>query len=95
MVAGLAPGAVIADTAYDSDPFRAAVAALGAEPVIPPSPSRALKPPFDDELYRERNEVERFFARLKLNRRVATRYEKTARNYLSFVLWASTLILLR
>ena len=50
---------------------------------------------YDAELYRERNEVERFFGRLKLHRRVATRYEKTARNYLSAVFWACTLVLLR
>ena len=46
-------------------------------------------------MYAERNRVERFFGRLKHDRRLATRYEKTGRNYLSFALWASTLVLLR
>ena len=50
---------------------------------------------YDAALYAERNGVERLVGRLKLNRRVATRYEKTARNYLGFVLWASTVVLLR
>jgi transposase len=63
--------------------------------VIPPNPSRAIRAGYDRELYAERNAVERYFGRLKLNRRVATRYEKTGRNYLSFALWASTLVLLR
>jgi transposase len=95
LVEGLSPLAVVADTAYDATHFRARLALAGAEAVIPPSPSRALKPSYDAELYRERNLVERFFGRLKQNRRVATRYEKTARNHLSFALWASTLVLLR
>ena len=95
LIEGLSPRAVVADTAYDATHFRARLALAGAEAVIPPSPSRALKPGFDRELYKERNLVERLFGRLKLNRRVATRYEKTARNYLSFVFWASTLVLLR
>ena len=95
LVAGLSPRAVVADTAYDATHFRARVALAGAAAVIPPSPSRALKPDYDEGLYKERNLVERFFGRLELNRRLATRYEKTARNYLSFALWASTLVLLR
>ena len=95
LIEGLSPMAVVADAAYDATHFRARLALAGAEAVIPPNPSRALKPAYDAELYRERNLVERFFGRLKQNRRVATRYEKTARNYLSFALWASTLVLLR
>ena len=71
------------------------MALAGAEAVIPSNPSRALKMSYDRELYKERNLVERFFGRLTLNRRLATRYEKTARNYLSFAYWASTVVLLR
>ena len=92
---GLRPEYVVADRAYDSDTLRAWVHVSGAAAVIPPNPSRALKPPYDREVYAERNRVERFVGRLKLNRRIATRYEKTARNYLSFAFWASTLVLLR
>lgn len=95
LLEGLSPGAVVADTAYDADHLVSRIALAGAEVVIPPSRSRSLKRGYDEGLYAERNEVERFINRLKLNRRIATRYEKTARNYLSFVLWASTLVLLR
>jgi putative transposase len=92
---GLGPGAVIADRAYDTDDILRRIREAGSEPVIPPKSDRLDQRAYDEELYRERNEVERFFGRLKLNRRVATRYEKTARNYLSFVFWASTLVMLR
>ncbi|MEL6772874.1 MAG: IS5 family transposase, partial [Bacteroidota bacterium] len=95
LVEGLTPEALVADTAYDADWLRRWAVRAGAEAVIPPNPRRALKPGYDLELYRERNRIERFFGRLKLNRRVATRYEKTARNYLSFAYWASTVVLLR
>ena len=92
---GYAPGAVLADRSYDADDILRRIRAAGAEPVIPPKSTRVEARSYDAELYRERNAVERFFGRLKLNRRVATRYEKTARNYLSVVFWACTLVLLR
>jgi transposase len=63
--------------------------------VTPPSPLRSQKPLCDRELYAERNAVERYFGRLNINRRLATRYDKTGRNALSFAQWASTLVLLR
>lgn len=86
---------MLADRAYDADAILARIREAGAEAVIPPKSDRVAARSYDVELYRERNEVERFFGRLKLHRRVATRYEKTARNYLSAVFWAATLILLR
>ena len=92
---GYAPGAVLADRGYDADAILQLIREAGAEPVIPPKSDRVEARVYDAELYRERNEVERFFGRLKLHRRVATRYEKTARNYLSAVFWACTLVLLR
>ena len=48
----------------------------------------------DSELYKERNKIERFFGRIKHFRRVATRYEKTARNYMAFLHLASITVLL-
>lgn len=86
---------VIADTAYDADHLATRIAEVGAMAVIPANPSRSGRRWLDRELYAERNAIERFFGRLKHYRRVATRYEKTGRNYLSFVQIASTLILLR
>lgn len=87
--------AVIADTAYDSDRIREAVAEKGAVAVIPNNPSRAQKHPLDRHLYAQRHLIECCFSKLKQFRRVATRYEKTARNYLAIVVIAATVLWLR
>lgn len=89
------PDAVLADAAYDSDRNRQAVAGAGAIAAIPNNPSRAIKHPLDPDLYKERHLVECCFARLKQFRRVATRYEKTATNYLAVVTIAATILWLR
>ena len=86
---------VMADTAYDSDPIRQAIAAKGALAVIPNNPSRAKKHPLDEHLYAQRHLVECCFSRLKQFRRVATRFEKTARNYLAVVTLAAIILWLR
>ena len=75
----------MADTAYDADHLREAIAAKGAIAVIPNNPSRALKYPLDKHLYAQRHLVECCFSKLKQFRRVATRFEKTARNYRAVV----------
>lgn len=75
----------LADTAYDGERIRQAVKARGMEAVIPPHPSRSSAPDYDRQLYKERHLVEVFFNRVKHFRRLATRYEKTARNYLAIV----------
>jgi transposase len=85
---------VIADRAYDSDELIAQIEAQGAEPVIPPRANRLEPRDYDREEYKKRNVAERFINVLKQCRRVATRSEKTARNFLGFVLLASTLIVL-
>ena len=95
LVDGLPAGWLIADTAYDADSFRRDLAAAGPTPVIPSNPSRAGAIPHDRDLYKERHVVECFFAKLKQFRRIATRYEKTARNFLAFVHVASIMVLLR
>jgi transposase len=92
---GQQPEIVMADTAYDADHFRAAIAAIGAVAVIPNNPSRATKQPFDTDLYKERHLVECCFSKLKQFRRVATRYEKTARNFLAIVTIAATILWIR
>ena len=89
------PAVVLADTAYDADHFRDRIEAAGAIAVIPNNPSRAIKRPFDEELYKERHLIECFFSKLKQFRRIATRYEKTEANYRAMVLLAATLIWLR
>jgi transposase len=86
---------VMADTAYDSDQIRKAIAEKGALAVIPNNPSRAQKHPLEEHLYAQRHLVECCFSRLKQFRRVATRFEKTARNYLAVVTLAAIILWLR
>lgn len=85
---------MVADRGYDADWLLAQIAASGAEVVIPPKASRVEQRAYDRNLYADRNKVERLFNRLKHYRRVATRYEKTARNYLAMVHVASIMTLL-
>ena len=92
LLEGQAAEAVIADTAYDADHVRDAVAAKGAEAVIPSNPARARRLPLDKHLYKERHLVECCIGKLKQFRRVATRYEKTARNYLAAIHLAAAVI---
>lgn len=77
-------GAVVADKAYDSALFIAFIEQTGAQAVILPKANRLKQRAYDENLYADRNKVERFFNRLKHYRRLATRYEKTARNFLAF-----------
>ena len=85
----------MADTAYDADPLRQSIAAKGAVAVIRNNPSRARKHPLDKHLYAQRHLVECCFAKLKQFRRVATRYERTARNYLAVVTITAAILWLR
>jgi transposase len=78
-------GALIGDTGYDSREFRAEIRARGMKPVICSKPERARAFPLDRSLYRHRYLVEVFFHNLKRFRAIATRYDKTARNFLALV----------
>lgn len=89
------PGAVLGDKGYDSDALAERIAAGGAEVVIPPRKNRNEPRAYDRVLYKERNKVERCVNLLKQCRRVATRYEKTARNFLGMVTLAAITIWLR
>jgi len=62
--------------------------------VIPPKKNRKVQREYDKETYKNRNQVERFFNRLKNFRRVATRYDKLVSSFLAFVQLATTLILI-
>jgi len=86
---------VLADKAYDADRIRASLREKGAFAKIPPKSSRRSKPYFSTWLYRERNLIERFFSKLKHFRRVATRYDKLAENFLAMVQLASMRLWLR
>lgn len=77
--------AFIGDTGYDSNDFRKEIRKNRMKPVIHPKPERIKKPRLDRALYGRRYLVECFFHNLKRFRAIATRYEKTARNYLALV----------
>lgn len=86
---------VLADKAHDADCIRELIQEQGATPNLPPKNNRRWKPCFSKRLYRERNLIERFFSKLKHFRRVATRYDKLAANFLAMVQLASLRLWLR
>ena len=92
LIAGQIFDCVVADTAYDSDPLRAEILAQGGIAVIRPRRNRLEERPYDEDVYKLRNVIERFFHRLKQFRRVATRYDKYAVRYLGFVYFAAILM---
>jgi transposase len=86
---------VIGDKGYDAQEVVAAVEGRGGEAVIPSRKNAAVPRTIDWTRYKDRNLVERFWSKVKHYRRVATRYEKKAQNFLAFVHVASIMILLR
>ena len=85
--------ALIADKAFDADerviqPLEAA----GKTAVIPPKKRRKSPRDYDRELFKARHLIENFFARLKQFRAIATRYDKTARNFLAAIHLAASLV---
>ena len=83
-----------ADKGYDSDAIRRQVEARGTMPNIPPKSNRKWKNCFSPFLYRKRNAIERMFSRVKDFRRVATRYDRNAANFLAAVCLAAAIPLL-
>jgi transposase len=84
---------ILADKAYDADarvldPLRDA----GKTAVIPPKSNRLVLRPYDEALYEARHLIENFFCKFKQYRAIATRYDKTARNFLAAVYLASAVI---
>jgi transposase len=79
----------IADKGYDSAKVVDAIERKGMTAVIPSKADRTIQRKIDLHVYKERHLVENFFCKIKRDRRVATRYEKTAVNCLGFVLFAS------
>ena len=86
---------VLGDKAYDAGSIRDLIESQGAVPNIPAKSNRKWKPCFSKTLYRQRNLVERFFSKLKHFRRIATRYDKLAENFLAMVKLASMRLWLR
>lgn len=93
LLAQLPPGRrCAADTAYDSNALRQFLRERGTLPVIPNNPTRKRFHAFDRTAYKRRNLIERAFCRLKDWRRVATRYDKLARNFHAAAVLAAIII---
>ena len=88
-------GVILGDKAYDADWIRETIETQGATANIPDKVNRKHRHRFSKTLYRERNHVERFFNKIKHFRRVATRFEKHAENYLAMIKLAAIRIWLR
>jgi transposase len=96
LIGHLKPGAMLlSDKGYDANDLRAAVTETGAWANIPPRSNRKDPICFSKYLYKARNLVERFFNKIKQFRRIATRFDKTAENFLTAVKLASIRIWLR
>ena len=95
LIAGLSAENLIGDKAFDSDRFRAHLAARNMTAVIPSNASRARALPYDCHLYKERHLVELFINKIKHFRRIATRYEKTALSFASMLFLVGAVIWLR
>jgi transposase len=95
LIAGLPAQNILGDKAFDSNQFRAHIAQRNMTAVIPSNASRTHAIPYDAHLYKERHLVECFINKIKHFRRVATRYDKTAASFASFVAVAGCLIWMR
>ena len=96
LIDGLPPApALVADRGYDAQAVIDLVRSRGGCAHIPTQRDRKVQRSIDPAIYRQRNQVERFFCKLKHFRRVATRFDKLARNFLAAVLLASTRLWLR
>jgi putative transposase len=89
------PLAVSADKAYDSEKARQQIKDEGALPIIPSRNNATRKAYCPKRFYRQRHKIENYFCRIKDWRRIATRYDKLARNFLATTLMIGTLYWIR
>ena len=92
LLEGLKCRHVVADRGYDADALLALIRESGAKAQIPSTRQRLVRRSVNRRIYRQRNLVERFFNKLKHFRRIATRFDKLARNFLAAVTLAATRI---
>ena len=93
LLPAMGAGTLIADKAFDADKrVLDPLAAAGKTAVIPPKANRRSVRHHDRDLYKARHLIENFFAKLKQCRAIATRYDKTARNFLAAIHLAATVI---
>ena len=86
---------LIADKGYDAEPFIMKLKERNCEVVIPSRSNRKEQREIDRHLYKERHLIENQIGKLKHFRRVFSRFDKLAKNYLSFIYFASTIVWLR
>lgn len=95
LIRGLRGQQVLADRAYDADDLHDVILDQGGEPVIPSRRHRKYQHRYDRIAYKQRWGIESFFARIKQWRRIATRYDKIAANFLGFVKLAAIILWLK
>ena len=95
LIEGVPFEVAIADRGYDKKALVDEIESRGGRAVIPTQKNRKEQREVDPHLYRERNLCERFWAQAKQYRRVATRYEKKAANFLAFVKVAALMVMLK
>jgi transposase len=84
---------VLADKGYDADQRVLHVLENASKiAVIPPKANRRVQREYDKDLYKARHLIENFFANLKQFRAIATRYDKTARNFLAAIYFAASIL---
>jgi transposase len=83
---------VIADKGYNSERVLEKIKELGASPIIPPKFNRKVQREYDRELYKMRNRIDRTFNKLKRFGRIATRYDREAVYFCSFLYLAASLL---
>ena len=95
LIRGLPASQVLADRAYDANSLCDLIIEQGGQPVIPPRRHRKVGRSYDRIAYKQRWGIEGFFAKLKQWRRIATRYDKLAANFLGFIKLASIMLWLK
>lgn len=95
LVEGLPLSSLIADKGYDANHFRAYLAAAEADVVIPPRARRSTLIAYDKAAYELRHRIECFINKIKHYRRIATRFDKTALSFFSFLCLAAAMIWMR
>jgi transposase len=89
LLQGHKTAAVVADKGYDTNAVRAFIQAAQMRAVIPSKANRRPQFPFDRELYKQRNLIERCFGTIKQNRRIATRYDRNDSHFMGFLFLAA------
>ena len=95
LLEGLRPRALLGDRGYDTEAVLARLRESRTRAVIPSCAHRVVQRPLNRTLYAERNRIERLFCRLKHFRRIATRYDKLAARFASFVALTAAILWLR